>query len=423
MSQVVLFGSGQPVTCAVMDYSRRLASSVNVRRRGMVEIRTIEPASPAGFVRALADELRRDRIVHLQLPIEGWGNSVIPGSALMAARMLTRRGRIVLTLHEWTLLNWPRYLSIVPDLMATDAFVFVSPHQKESFQRTPWVSARRKLDAQVITIGPNIMPRAVDPAITARERSRLLGEGTSAAELVIGFFGVLYASKRPELLLQTLAALHARGRRARLLVCGDFLWDKPQDREAFFRTASDLGMTDWLDFRGRIDDEGQLLATLAASDVFLLPYSDGLSARRSSFQAVSPLARTLVSTHPERADEFSASALLTAKVFNPATVLRPADAPPEIFADAVLEAHARREAAISVDLSGLWDEAAKSTSRFMTVSEGISGRSADHEPCYRRMRRAAVSVIASASAISTPSRIHGTRPESSARSASAPERR
>ena len=124
------------------------------------------------------------------------------------------------------------------------------------------------------------------------------------ADVVLGFFGVLYASKRPDLLLRVVASLRDRGVKARLLVCGDFLWDKPHDRAAFLELARELGVAEWLDFRGRIDDQGELLATLSASDVFLLPYTDGVSARRSSFQAVSQLAIPLVTTEPERSDEF-----------------------------------------------------------------------------------------------------------------------
>lgn len=354
----MIFGSARPVTCAVMDYARRLAAAIEARRPGAVEIRTIETDAPAGFVRAITSALRAGAIAHLQFPVEGWGNSVVPGSALAAARLLARRGRIVATMHEWASLNRLRYLSMLPDLPAIDAFVFVSAAQKAAFANERLVARRLREGAKVIPIGPNVMPAAIDPAAVAAERARVLGEGEARADLVIGHFGVLYASKRPDLLLRATAALHARGFKARLLVCGDFLHDKPADRAAFFALAEALGVARWLDFRGRIDDEGALMAALAASDVFLLPYGDGLSARRSTFQAIARLATPLVSTLPERADEFDHSALMRAKVANEATILAPREADAEALAEAVLKAHARREAAIGVDLSGLWDEAA-----------------------------------------------------------------
>ena len=356
---VIIFGSARPVTCAVMDYARRLANAINAQRPGFATLHTIEPDQPAAFVRAIAGALREDRIAHFQLPVEGWGNAILPGSALMLARLWTRKGNTVATLHEWASLNRLRYLSIIPDILATDGFIFVSQQQRESFLKTPLVGPRRKLAAPVIPIGPNIMPAQIDPERVVEERTKALGSGTMRADIVIGYFGVLYASKRPDMLLRVVKALHERGIKARLLVCGDFLWDKPRDREAFFALARELGIIDWLDFRGRIDDEGELMATLSAADVFLLPFTDGISTRRGSFQAVSQLAIPLVSTEAERRDEFDLSPSLKTKIDSPATVLCRVDAAPEEFADAIIAAQLHRADAIGVDLSASWDEAAR----------------------------------------------------------------
>ncbi|MDE3176225.1 MAG: glycosyltransferase family 4 protein [Pseudomonadota bacterium] len=355
---VVMFGSAKPVTCAVMDYAQRLRDAIEAQRPGFVRIETIEPERPFAFVAAIVKALRAGAVAHLQMPIEGWGNSVVPGIALFLARALTRKGRIVVTLHEWTSLNALRYLSMIPDLLATDGFVFVSPRQRDAFQRTPWVSAAGKARAPVIPIGPNIMPARIDPGKVAAERAKLIGAGATRADLVVGFFGVLYASKRPDLLLRATRALHQRGVKARLLICGDFLWDKPNDRAAFLALAGELGLSDWLDFRGRIDDEGDLMATLSGADVFLLPYADGVSLRRGSFQAVSQLARPLVTTLPEQADEFDAMPALKAKIDSVATALCRADASPEEFADALARMATRRAAAFGVALDSIWREAA-----------------------------------------------------------------
>ncbi len=355
---LVIFGSARNVTCAVVDYSRRLRDAINARRPGFATLETIEPEHPLGFVGAIQNVLREDRIAHFQLPIEGWGNSLVPGSALMAARLATRRGRIAITLHEWTSLNPLRYLSIIPDILASDGFIFVSRQQREAFLNSPLVASAKKRAAPVIPIGPNIMPVRIDPERVAAERVKTRGAGATRAEIVIGFFGVLYASKRPDLLLRVARVLKERGVAARLLICGDFLWDKPKDREAFLALARELDVAEQLDFRGRIDDEGELMATLSAADVFLLPFTDGVSTRRGSFQAVSQLAIPLVSTLPERPDEFDFSPSLKSKIDNPATVLCPMDAAPEAFADAVQNAFAHKEEAIGVSLEKAWDDAA-----------------------------------------------------------------
>jgi glycosyltransferase involved in cell wall biosynthesis len=223
---------------------------------------------------------------------------------------------------------------------------------------TPWAAPAKKARAPVIPIGPNIMPARIDPLKVAAERRKQRGEGALRADLVIGFFGVLYASKRPDLLLRAARALHGRGVLARLLICGDFLWVKPQDRSAFLSLAGELGLTEWLDFRGRIDDEGDLMAALAASDVFLLPYADGVSLRRGSFQAVSQLAIPLVTTTPEQRDEFDAMPDLKAKIESAATALCAADAPPDVFAEALVRVAALKSAAFGVAFDTVWREAA-----------------------------------------------------------------
>jgi glycosyltransferase involved in cell wall biosynthesis len=217
------------------------------------------------------------------------------------------------------------------------------------------------------------MPARIDPVRVAEERAKLTGAGASKADLIVGFFGVLYASKRPDLLLRATEALHRRGVKARLLICGDFLWDKPGDRSAFLALAHELGVTDWLDFRGRIDDEGELMATLAASDAFLLPYSDGVSLRRGSFQAVSQLALPLVTTTPEQADEFDAMPALKAKIESAATALCPPDAAPEVFAEALMRVAANKQAARAVALDSIWREAAE---RHLAFYDALSASAA-----------------------------------------------
>ena len=290
----------------------------------------------------------------------------------MAARLLTRKGRVAITMHEWTSLNPLRYLSTIPDLLAADGFVFVSPRERQGFLATPWVARAKKDAAAVIPIGPNIMPARIDAARVAEERARMRGEGALRADAVVGFFGVLYASKRPDLLLRVVRALLDRGVKARLLVCGDFLWDKPKDRGAFLDLARELGVAEWLDFRGRIDDEGELMATLSASNVFLLPYADGVSARRGSFQAVSQLAVPLVTTTPARPDEFDALPSLKRKIDNPATALVPADARPADFAEAIMAVLPQKDRAIGVSLAALWREAA---TKHLAFYDRLLGRS------------------------------------------------
>ena len=226
----------------------RLCEAIEAQRPGFVAVETIEPSRPVAFVAAIVRALRRARSLHLQLPIEGWGNSVVPG--LGAVRGAPADASRPHRDHpaRMDLAQLLRYLSLIPDLLAADGFVFVSPRQREAFLRTPWSRAPKKARAPVIPIGPNIMPARIDPLrVAARARALMRRRRARARTSSSASFGVLYASKRPDLLLRVVRALARRGVKARLLVCGDFLWDKPNDRTAFLASrtswASPIGST------------------------------------------------------------------------------------------------------------------------------------------------------------------------------------
>ncbi|SNB82324.1 hypothetical protein SAMN06265338_11930, partial [Rhodoblastus acidophilus] len=69
------------------------------------------------------------------------------------------------------------------------------------------------------------------------------------------------------------------------------------------------------------------------------------------------------------------SPALKAKIDNPATVLCPIDADPDVFADAVRAAFARRADAIGVSLAQSWAEAARAHLAFYDTLGG--GNAAD----------------------------------------------
>src|SRR5690349_4809567 len=193
--------SGKKVTCGVTDYVESLAEALDGRDGVTFETVPLEPEAPGAFVGALVRQLRSGGIVHFNLPIEGWGNSVLPGMALFLARLFTRRGKIVLTVHEWKSLNRLRFLSQLPDLWAADQIVLVSREQWEAFRMSSSPPKRLREGAALIPIGANVKAGS---AWTTN------ADGRSEAPRkrpVIGYFGVLYASKQPELMLRTLAAL------------------------------------------------------------------------------------------------------------------------------------------------------------------------------------------------------------------------
>jgi glycosyltransferase involved in cell wall biosynthesis len=337
--------SGRKVTCGVTDYVESVGEALRGRDDVSFEIELLEPEAPLAFVGALVRHLRAGGIIQFNLPVEGWGNSLLPGAALFLARLFTRRGKIALTVHEWKSLNRPRFLSQLPDLWAADQIVLVSREQWEAFRASSSAPKRLRDSAALIPIGANIKGQAsAPPARLAPRRD---------AGPVVGYFGVLYASKQPELMLRAFAVLKARAPGARLMICGDFLPDKPQDRAAFFSLADELGVTADVDFRGRIEASGDVLGALAEADAHLLLFSDGASARRSSLLTCLQLDRPVVTTAPLRADEFVDWPDIERQMADGSIATVAPDADPEDIADvllATLRAHPTRSPIDSVSI-------------------------------------------------------------------------
>lgn len=342
---VIVPVSGKAVTCGVTDYVESIAESLEGNDDVRFDMVRLEAARPFTFVATLVKQLRAGGVVHLELPIEGWGNSILPGIALFLARLFTRRGKIVLTLHEWKSLNLLRFLSELPDVWSADQIVLVSREQWQAFRASKSPPRRLRDTAALIPIGANVKGTA--PARI--ESRRTVGPG-----LTIGYFGVLYGAKQPELMLRTIAALKRRGTKARLTIVGDFLADKPRDRTGFFTLAEELGVSGNIDFRGRVEDSADVLAALADADVQMLLFSDGASARRSSLLTALQLDRPVVTTVPERADEFEEWPEIERQMADGAIASVAPDAEPDVVADALLRVVREHPSRPPVDAASIW---------------------------------------------------------------------
>jgi glycosyltransferase involved in cell wall biosynthesis len=363
--------SDKPVTCGVSDYVRSLAESLEQREGIDFKVTALETARPFAFIGTLVRQLRAGGVVHLNLPIEGWGNSLLPGMVLLLTRLLTRRGKIVLTLHEWKSLNLLRFLSQLPDLWTADQVVLVSREQWQAFRasKSPPMSMRDA--AALIPIGANVRGEA-PPAQPERRTDR---DG-----IVIGYFGVLYAAKQPELMLQTVAALKQRGSQVRLLVAGDFLPDRPQDKVQFFNRAAELGIAQNLDFRGRIEASADVLAALAEADVQMLLFADGASARRSSLLTALQLDRPVVTTQPLLADEFQDWPDIEKQMGDGAIACVAPDAGPELVAEAVLRTVADHPSRLRIDSATVWARAGEDHAKLYEALIAGTARQVPQKP-------------------------------------------
>ena len=141
--EVVIFGSARPVTCAVMDYARRLGDAVNAERPGSLRIETIEPQRAVRLCGAIVRALQTARRFTCNC------RSRAGATASSRRRSVRRAAADAQGPHRdhaarMDLAQRLRYLSMIPDLVASDGFVFVSPRQRDAFLATPWVPRRRK---------------------------------------------------------------------------------------------------------------------------------------------------------------------------------------------------------------------------------------------------------------------------------------
>jgi glycosyltransferase involved in cell wall biosynthesis len=284
----LLTGSYPPHdVCGVGDYTRCLFEELEKVYPVQLMHRPIGGILDTGIFRAFEGHA----LVHVEYPTEGWGNSLLPSLLPMA-----RRGKkLLLTLHEWSQMNRVRRASILPLLLAADGFVFVSQHEMREFERhAPALSLRRP--RWHIPIGVNLeSPRFPRPEVVS-EREALLEEGRY--DLLLTHFGFIHAGKQPEKLLSTLLELESRGKSPRLVFVGGFQRDKADEAARFDAKIRELGLDDRVLRLGFVQDPSEAARKLAAGDVGLTLFSDGLSARRGSFWYAVQHGGFVISTEP-----------------------------------------------------------------------------------------------------------------------------
>ncbi len=347
--------------CGVGDYTSRLHAELDGVDLLHVPIRS-------AYEKALFEVFRGRDLVHVEYPTEGWGNSILPSFMPLTKR----RSRLLLTLHEWSQMNPLRRASILPLVSRADGFIFVSEHERAQFASSAPSGAKRK-PTWVIPIGVNLeVPDLSEADILAKREEftppplrvageqglgrtlpalRVAGEptrgGTLPAQEVAGergfvlltHFGFIHAGKQPEKLLETVAALKRRGEHPHLVFIGDFQKDKQAEKDAFVSQIKERGLADNVTMLGFVQDDREAALVMAAADVSISLFNDGLSPRRGSFWYATQHGRPAITTRGEAPEKFGE----TGKFLKPPHVhFVDVDASGEVIAELVDELPAYR---------------------------------------------------------------------------------
>ncbi len=334
MRLVLLSPDYPPRRSGLADHTQRLAESLH--RLGHCEVlvlTTRHPTPGAGELEASARTSATTEGVRVHRVIEHWGwrgiatlareiaraapdwvlvqyvphaygrggvNVAFP-LALIRERLAGRR--LLLLVHE-LYVDFPRSLDPIRSLtpatlaliqramfgLAASAARGIAVSIEPWMQRLHRTRLLRRSHARVFHL-PS--PSNIEPVPTDRERVRRQ-LGIREGEIVLAFFGTFHVSKKRAWLLQSLRALLERGLPARLLLIG-------AESEHLLALAEEP-------VRERILAVGYVDAVtvshyLQASDLFLLPTSDGVSTRRSSLMAALSHGLPVVGTCGHLTDE------------------------------------------------------------------------------------------------------------------------
>ena len=287
MKILLIAGSMPNHPCGVGDYTARLAEEVALRGATVYVLTTDRPeiqvpkgdgvqvikAVPSWRLIHLPQLLRRIKeirpdLVHVQYPTSGYGRNLLIPLFPLVHRLFFRKIPLVATLHEMSIAHWLRKVSQI-FLISLSDYVIV-PDDRERQSLLGW-SKKLASRSRVIPIGANIEfmenPKA--------------GSSTRLKDPYIVYFGFYSNSKDLNMLLEAFKKISQSLIQCRLVMIMELVRGN-REHERFADLLVSLGLTDSVTITGYCARD-RVSRYLSEAAICVLPFSDGVSLRRTSF--------------------------------------------------------------------------------------------------------------------------------------------
>jgi glycosyltransferase involved in cell wall biosynthesis len=232
-------------------------------------------------------------LVHIQYTPELYGRS--PGMKVLPALLALRGGpRVILTPH--TLVGGYQSATMLAPLLTSFSHRIICPNEEVTYLVARYLRFLRQRVRQ-IPIGSNIPALVGDPEVT---RAGIRAEfGLGADTMLLTHFGFAYSGKGLETLLVAAGHLRDAGTPFRLLMIGAPWPGAEAYYEELQARSRASGLKDHILWLGQCGRE-RIAALLSASDMYVVPYDDGISSRRGTLVSGIIHHLPIISTHPVR---------------------------------------------------------------------------------------------------------------------------
>ncbi len=276
-----------PIFCGIGDYTGLLSAAL--RERGVIvenwsqteaDVTSNNWRAPAVMRAWHGIDFGRFDIVHVQYEPFGFQQSYLLPLLLIKCR---GRSRLVITFHEVFQKN---RMQVARDRSLARASSALIVNDAGSAKKLQVLLGEAEVPISKVGVGSNIAALSgVEASTVTRGFFRL------------GYFGFLNGVKRVDLLIETLARLHAQGKTAmRLRLIGGFA-ASPNERFNLENQARKHGVADAIEWCVGLSS-GEVAARIAECDLMILPFVDGATPRRGSFQACLQLGMPIITTRP-----------------------------------------------------------------------------------------------------------------------------